>query len=144
MVWFYGISTIVGYLMLNSLYIWFLNTFCKKHFLNEPGFIFFTQLNGFTYLYLIQITINDQSFVYTQFNVFQVLLFNTNNLIKHQSFVYTQMITHSPNLKHYWSLIIRLFSVISRTLIGGTLPLWKDAVDVCYSPNQLGQSINTC
>ena len=28
---------------------------------------------------------------------------------------------HSPKLLHYWSLTIRLFSVISRTLVGGGL-----------------------
>ena len=27
--WFYGISTIVCYLMPNPFYTWFLNTFCK-------------------------------------------------------------------------------------------------------------------
>ena len=30
---------------------------------------------------------------------------------------------HSPKLKHYWILTIRLFSVISRTLVGEVLPL---------------------
>ena len=29
---------------------------------------------------------------------------------------------HSPKLQHYWNLTIRLFSVISRTLIGGSYP----------------------
>ena len=29
---------------------------------------------------------------------------------------------HSPKLQHYWNLTIRLFSVLSRTLVGGVLP----------------------
>ena len=66
LVWFYGISTIVCYLMLNPLYIyiyiyiyiWFVNTFCKKIFLNEPELF----LNGFKYCY-ITVTIKYQSFV---------------------------------------------------------------------------------
>ena len=33
---------------------------------------------------------------------------------------------------------IRLFSVISKTLVGGVLPLWRDAVGVFCSPNRLG------
>ena len=32
---------------------------------------------------------------------------------------------HFPKLQHYWNLTVRLFSVISRTLIGGVLPLTK-------------------
>ena len=30
--------------------------------------------------------------------------------------------THSPKLQHCWNLTIRLFSVISRTLVGGSYP----------------------
>ena len=49
------------------------------------------------------------------------------------------VLKHSPKLQHYWSLTIRLFSVISRTLIGGVLLLCKDVVSVFYSPSRLGQ-----
>ena len=45
---------------------------------------------------------------------------------------------HSPKLQHYWNLIIRLFSVIIKTLVGGVLPLFRDAVGVFFGPNQLG------
>ena len=34
---------------------------------------------------------------------------------------------NSPKYQHYWSLTIRLFNVISRTLIGRVLPLFKVA-----------------
>ena len=41
---------------------------------------------------------------------------------------------------HYWNLTVRLFSVISRKLIGeGFLLLCRDAVSVFYSPSQLGK-----
>ena len=59
--WFYGISTIVGYLIPNPFYtyilnIWFLNTFCKWYFLTDLSLsVFGLQLNGFTYFYLIRI-----------------------------------------------------------------------------------------
>ena len=45
---------------------------------------------------------------------------------------------HSPKPQHHWNLIICLLSVISRTLIGGVLPLCKGAVSVFYSPSRLG------
>ena len=47
-------------------------------------------------------------------------------------------ISHSPKLQHYWNLSIRLFSVIIRTLVGGVLPLCRNAVSVFYSPRRLG------
>ena len=47
-------------------------------------------------------------------------------------------ILHSPKFQHYWSLTIRLFSVIYRTLVGRILHLCRDAVDVFYSPSWLG------
>ena len=34
-VWFYGISTIIGYLMLNPLYTYMLNIYMKTHFVNN-------------------------------------------------------------------------------------------------------------
>ena len=41
-----------------------------------------------------------------------------------------------PKYQYYWNLTIRLFSVISRTLVGGILPLCRDAVGVFYSPHR--------
>ena len=46
---------------------------------------------------------------------------------------------HSLKPQHYWNITIRLFSVISRTLVGGVLPLCRCAVDVFYSPSRLGK-----
>ena len=37
---------------------------------------------------------------------------------------------------HYWSLTVRLFSVISRTLFGGVLLLCSEAVGVFFSPSR--------
>ena len=56
LVWFYGISIIVGYLMPNSHLI-YIKYMIFEHilwitFLNKPELIFFTQLNGFTHFYL--------------------------------------------------------------------------------------------
>ena len=47
----------------------------------------------------------------------------------------------SPKLQNYWSLTIRLFSVISRALVARgcwVLPLWRDAFSVFYSPSRRG------
>ena len=46
---------------------------------------------------------------------------------------------HFQKLQYYWSLTIRSFSVISRTLVGRVLPLCRDAVGVLYSPSRLGR-----
>ena len=49
--------------------------------------------------------------------------------------------SHSLKFQHYWSLTIRLFSVISRTLVGWVFPLCKDAVGAFYSPSWLGHCL---
>ena len=46
---------------------------------------------------------------------------------------------HSPKLQQYLNLNIRLFSVISRTLVGGVLPHGRDTVGVFYSPSRLSK-----
>ena len=48
-------------------------------------------------------------------------------------------IPHSLKLQHYWNLTIRLFSVISWTLVWGwwVLPLCRDLVGVFYSLSRL-------
>ena len=59
LVWFCGISSIVGYIMPNLFYtyvlnIWFLNTFCRKHF-NEHELILVHSKMGYIYFYQIRI-----------------------------------------------------------------------------------------
>ena len=50
--------------------------------------------------------------------------------------------THSSKLYHYWSLIIRLFSVINRSLFGWRVSLFnRDAVGVFYSRSRLGKLV---
>ena len=39
-------------------------------------------------------------------------------------------------LQHYWNLTIRLFSVISRTLVRVVLPISREAAGVFYSPRE--------
>ena len=56
LVWFYGMSTIVGYLMPNSVFtyvlnIWSVNTFCSYTHLNDQTVLFLT----------IQLSISQQS-----------------------------------------------------------------------------------
>ena len=50
-----------------------------------------------------------------------------------------------PKLQHFWNLTIRLFSVISRTVIGGgeVLPLCREAVGVFYRPGLMGEEIKS-
>ena len=48
---------------------------------------------------------------------------------------------HTPKLQHYWSLAIRFFSVIFRILVGGVLPLFRDAISLFYSLTRLGKWI---
>ena len=46
-----------------------------------------------------------------------------------------------PKLQHYWSIIIRLFSVICKTFVGGVLLLCRDAVGVFYNPSRQSHSL---
>ena len=52
LVGFYGISTIMGYLMPNPVYTYIRYVFCKHilRFLNEPELIFFPTVNWFQVL----------------------------------------------------------------------------------------------
>ena len=66
---FYGISTIVGYLMPNALYTYILNiydlwTYFVDNILKRACALFYTQLNGFKYCY-ITVTIQHPSFICT-------------------------------------------------------------------------------
>ena len=48
---------------------------------------------------------------------------------------------YSSKLQIYWNLTIRLFSVISRILVGGVLHQCRQTFGVSYSPSRLGHSI---
>ena len=56
LVWFYGISTIVGYLMPNPFYTYKIYVICKHilqiTFLNEPELIFFLHVVKWFHLFL--------------------------------------------------------------------------------------------
>ena len=64
LIWFYGISTIVDYLMTNPFLIIYMNYF-QTHFVDnifKRAWFFFSQLYGLNYFYLIRMilfTIND-------------------------------------------------------------------------------------
>ena len=73
LVGFYGISTIVGYLMPNPVFTnikWFVNSFGKDTFKRDWAHLLYTactQLNGFNYCYVI-LTIQLNSHLLTQLN----------------------------------------------------------------------------
>ena len=88
LVWSYGISTILCYLMVNLYYtyisnIWFLNTFFRYHFWSSLS-PFFLELNDFTYF------IRTILFAFNHLLARSVLFSSTAmKLKKNQSFVYT-------------------------------------------------------
>ena len=49
---------------------------------------------------------------------------------------------HSQRLQHYWNLTIRVFCVISLTLIGEVLTFCREAVGIFYRPSQLGKVLS--
>ena len=51
---------------------------------------------------------------------------------------------HSRKLQHCWSLTIRLFCIISRTLVLGVLLLCRESVGVFYIPSRLGYMSPGC
>ena len=100
LVWFYGILSIVGYLMPNSFYTYILdmNDFFT-HFVdnifkrNWSHFFFCIQLNGFIYFYLIRI-----------------ILYTSNCLIAH-SWMYCHLtLTIQSNISHLFTQTIQ-FSI---------------------------------
>ena len=109
-------------------------------------FFVHTQLNDQTVLYqTIQFSISHYLFALS-LNVKQFYLTHRLNSFRcyHSGLGWTRKqwqwrgILHSPKLQHYRSFTIRLFCVISRTLVGEVLHLCRDAVSVFYSPSWLG------
>ena len=85
---------------------------CQKHFLFQT--ILSSHFNYSVqqkHAVLIQFSIRNQLVLFnTQIGPYQVLALGK-----------TWEQQHSPKLQHHWKLTLRLFSVISRTLIGGGL-----------------------
>ena len=112
--------------------------------------IFCSQFDIFKY------SIKHRTFVYTQSNdqtvLFQTVQFNINTQIKCEidpkirwfnsgpewTLEQCHWLCFSPKLQHYRSLAIRLFNDLSRTLVGGVIPLCRDAVGVFWSSGRLG------
>ena len=68
LVWFYGISTIVGYLMPNPVFtyisnIWFLNTFCRYRHLEDQKALFLT--TQFSINHLSELSLNIKQLLLT-------------------------------------------------------------------------------
>ena len=94
------------------------------------------------------IHINDQTVLFQtiQFSISHLLCLNVkhfNSTHRILSCVTTQSQIRpgsdgNEGVQYYWNLTIRLFSVISRTLVGWELPLCRDAASVFYSPSWVG------
>ena len=151
LVWFNGISTIVCHLIPNpilthALNTWFANTFCWYKQLSNQSVLFLTiqfsiiKVKRYCYVQLtillnishlfINSSISSNSIKYMPIECYH---FEPEGIWEQWQWRGT---LHSPKLKHYWNVTIRLFNVISRTLIGGVLSPF--AVGVFYSPSQLG------
>ena len=96
-VWSYRVSTIVGYLMPNRFFLYIFIKYmislhiCLITFLNESELIFFLHTDGLIYFYLIWIFLLTINHLFAYSLMFQVLLYITNNSIKHQLFIYTHL-----------------------------------------------------
>ena len=89
-------------------------------FLNEPDLFFCKQLNGFMYSY-ITFTISHQSFVSTQFVLFDTLIGPYQILQSGPGSNGNKGVLNiSPKLQA-WILAIRWFNIIPRTLVGRDL-----------------------
>ena len=137
LVWFDGISTIVGYLMPNP-FLYIKNISISNNSVQHKNiFLVYTQLNVKTVLFqTIQLNIS------TQFR-------SIWPIDRTQSGATTQSLSGPGSdgnkvvlyiLQSFSipeALTIKLFSVISRTLVGGVLPLCRDAVSVFYRPKPM-------
>ena len=105
-IWFYGLSTIVGYLMLNAVYTYISNIHGLVWFYGistTEGFLMPNPIYIYIYIYIYQIYmickylllisfLNEPKLNYLHaVKWYQILLCITNNSIKHESFVYTQL-----------------------------------------------------
>ena len=136
-------------------------------FLNEPKLILLHTVKWFLLLCITNDSISHLSFVHSQFNnptvLFKTIQFNViclHTVYMPYSSIWIKDMTlptsyhsrsewiweqwqgrgtlYSPKLHHCWNLTIKLFSFISRTLVGWVLPFCRDTVDVFYSPSWLG------
>ena len=123
---------------------WFQVFLCiTNNSINPPSFVC-TQLNDQTVLFqTIQFSIS-HSFAHS-LNVKRFYLTHRNlsgAITPGPKWTWKQWqwtgILHSPKLLLCWTLTIRLFNVISRTLVGGVLPLCRYAFGVFYCPRWPG------
>ena len=99
LLWFYGISTIVGYVMLNPVftYIWFFNTFYRYKQINDRTVLFLTVRFSFSaskyYHVYLTVQLKKQLFVYALLNDFNLSV--SNNSIYYKLFVFTVKMSNS-------------------------------------------------
>ena len=136
-----------------------------NNFIYNKSFVC-TKFSVFKYCYVSLAIQLNMSFVYTQLNV-KTVLFQTIQFSIITQFKCKRVLVDpytgpnqelplrvrvdlgakamkgnlaSPKLPHYWSFTIGLFNIIPRTLVGGILLFYRDAVGVFCSPKQLGQT----
>ena len=122
MVWFAGISTIVGYFISNPVYKYILNMY--DFYIHKS-----TKLNSSKYCYVSQTIQLNMSHLFTYSWMIKQLYFKQFYLTCHlfASNLHVWLISGATTLGQsgpgsdgsYWSFTIRLFSVISGTLIVG-------------------------
>ena len=116
--------------------------------------------NSFKYQSFVYIQLNDQTVLFLTFQVFRCTHFQCKTFLFDPLIGRYQVLQlpewtwkrrqwkgtlHSPTLQHYWSLIIRLYNVIIRTIVQGVLLFFRDAVGVFYTSSWRGCSIrNIC
>ena len=131
-IWFGLVLWHINYCKLfhtKSFYTYILNIWLI--ILNELNLIL-SQLNGFTYFYLIRILSllsNSSIWPYLALSLWDR---------GEKGVMVMKGYPALPKTLDYWSLTIILFIVISRTLIGGVLILYRDAVGVFCSPSWVG------
>ena len=143
----------------SSLYIFICKHILLITFLNEHSIKWFQVLQCIT-----NNSIKHQSFIYTLLNdlivLFQAIQFSKSHLfllsLNFKQFYWAQRYDlircyhpgpdrsrkrwqwrgnpHYPKLQHYWSLTIKLFSIISRTLVGDLTPLKSCIRCTLHSP----------
>ena len=135
LVWFYGISTIVGYLMPNPVFtyisnIWFTNTFCRYTRLNDQTTLF--QAIQFS-MSLFALILNIKQFYLTRWE--DPYMCSTAG---HSGPVCdgNEGVLRIPQSSSVTGVSPSDF--LSRTLVVVILPLCREAVGVFYSPSWLG------
>ena len=112
--------------------IWFVNTFFRYTQSNDQTVLFLTIQFSISHLFTYRLNVKPL------FDPIRCYHFGPEWTWEWWQWRDTQ---HYLKLQYYWNLTIRLFNVVSRTLVGGRLPLCRGLVGVFYSPSWVGNKI---